>query len=80
MSIQLPEEGFLRERQIIGDPKADPPIPAIIPIGRSTWWKGVKDGVFPAPLKLSPRVTVWTVSSIRKLLEEMTKGLANEAK
>jgi hypothetical protein len=41
---QLPETGFVRLRQIIGDPKADPPIPPLIPVGKSTWWEGVKSG------------------------------------
>ncbi len=61
----LPETGFLRLRQIIGDPKAVPPIPAIIPVKKSCWWAGVKTGRFPAPVKLSPRVTVWRVEDIR---------------
>lgn len=61
----LPETGFLRLRQIIGDPKALPPIPAIIPVKKSCWWAGVKSGRFPAPVKLSPRITVWRVEDIR---------------
>jgi predicted DNA-binding transcriptional regulator AlpA len=61
----LPETGFLRLRQIIGDPNVVPPIPAIIPVKKSCWWAGVKSGRFPAPVKLSPRVTVWRVEDIR---------------
>ena len=33
---------LLRLKQIIGDPKANPPIEAIIPISKSSWWEGVK--------------------------------------
>jgi prophage regulatory protein len=65
----LPEEGYLRVRQIVGDPKADPPIPALIPICASSWWAGVKSGKFPKPLKLGPRTTVWRVEDIRALLD-----------
>jgi len=65
----LPESGFVRVRQILGDPNAYPPIPAILPIGRSTWWKGVRDGRFPQPLKLGPRTTVWRVEDIRALID-----------
>lgn len=50
----LPETGYLRLWQIIGDPKADPPIPALIPVGKSTWWAGVKEGRFPQSVKLEP--------------------------
>jgi hypothetical protein len=34
---QLPETGFVRLRQIIGDPRAAPPIPPVIPVDKSTW-------------------------------------------
>jgi len=66
----LPETGFLRLRQIIGDLKADPPVPPLIPVSRSTWWAGVASGRFPQPLKLSPGVTVWRAEDIRALIEQ----------
>lgn len=65
---QLPETGFLRLSQIIGNPKAEPPIPPIIPIKKTAWWEGVKEGRFPQPVKLSPRVTCWRVEDIRALI------------
>ncbi|MEQ3745942.1 MAG: AlpA family phage regulatory protein [Henriciella sp.] len=58
----LPETGLLRLRQII-----HPNGP--IPVGKSTWWAGVKDGRFPQPLKLGAGVTVWRVKDIRELIE-----------
>lgn len=68
---QLPQTGYLRLTQIIGNPKAKPPIPAVIPVGKSTWWQGVKDGRFPKPVKLGPRTTAWRVEDIRALIENM---------
>ena len=65
---QLPETGFLRLPQILGDPKAEPPIPPIIPVKKTCWWEGVKSGRFPKPLKLGPRVTVWRVEDIKALI------------
>lgn len=65
---QLPEAGFLRLPQIIGDPKAEPPIPPIIPVKKSCWWQMVKDGRAPKPVKLGPRVTAWRVEDIRALI------------
>ena len=67
---KLPECGFLRLSQIIGNPKAEPPIPAIIPVGKSTWWNGVKSGRFPKPIKLGPRTTAWRVEDIRALIKQ----------
>lgn len=40
-----------------------------IPVSKSTWWAGVKDGRFPKPLKLGPRVTVWRAEDILALLD-----------
>jgi prophage regulatory protein len=56
----LPETGFLRL----------PTILKIYPIGRSTWWQGVKDGKFPKPVKLGKRTTAWRVEDIKALIEK----------
>lgn len=68
--MRLPETGFLRLCQIIGDPKRG--IPPILPIGRSTWWNGVKNGRFPKSIKLSAGITVWRVEDIRAMLQNET--------
>lgn len=55
----IPGGGLLRVRQIL----------TLIPIGRSTWWAGVKTGKFPKPaMKLGPRLTVWRAEDIQKLI------------
>jgi prophage regulatory protein len=58
----LPRAGFVRLASILAP---DGPIP----VGRSTWWQGVKSGRFPKPVKLGPRTTAWKVEDIRKLIE-----------
>ena len=65
---QLPETGYLRLPQIIGNPNANPPIPAVFPISKSSWWAGVKTGRYPKPVKLGPRTTVWKIEDIRALI------------
>jgi len=77
----LPETGYLRLSQIIGrKPRIVNPegkrkkisheaIPALIPVSKSTWWKGVKDGRFPKPIIISLRITVWRVEDIRRFIE-----------
>lgn len=55
----LPETGFVRL----------PAILEVIPVSKSTWWKGVKEGRYPRPVKLGPRITAWEVGSIRALIE-----------
>jgi predicted DNA-binding transcriptional regulator AlpA len=67
---KLPNEGYLRLPQIIGDKTANPEIPPVIPVCKSTWWQGIKSGKFPKPIKLGHRVTVWRVADIRELIEK----------
>lgn len=78
----LPASGLVRLKQIIGDPgdlSADPPIPAtpaIVPVGRSSWWAGVKDGRYPKPVKIGPRTTAWRVEDIRLFLDQCSEKAA----
>ena len=70
----LPETGFLRLPQIIGNHKTNPPIPAIIPVSKSTWWAGVKSGRYPQPVRtLGQRITAWRVEDIHALVIEATE-------
>lgn len=62
MTFDFPQAGFVRLAQILA-----PYGP--IPVSKSTWWQGVKDGRFPKPEKLGPRTTVWRVEDIRALFE-----------
>lgn len=57
---ELPATGYVRESQLI---------PHIIPFSSSTLWRKVKNQTFPAPRKLSARVTAWSVDSIREWME-----------
>lgn len=76
---KLPETGFLRLKQILGDKDANPPIEPIIPIGKTNWYLGIKSGKYPSPIKLGKRTAVWRVEDIRNLIkdpvsESTTKG------
>lgn len=67
---QLPEAGYVRLHQIIGNSKADPPIPPVIPVSKSTWWAGVKSGRYPQPVRtLGVRITAWNVKDILALIK-----------
>ena len=69
LSHQLPATGFLRIWQIVGNKKAN--IPALIPIGRTSFLNGVRSGKFPKPIKLGERTTAWKVEDIRNLIENI---------
>ncbi|MFD0978217.1 helix-turn-helix transcriptional regulator [Tropicimonas aquimaris] len=57
----LPDEALVRLNQLLY------PV-GPVPVARSTWWAGVRDGRFPEPVRLGPRTTAWRVGDIRKLL------------
>ena len=67
--LTLPELGFLRIWQITGCVKRN--IPALIPIGRTSFLNGVKSGKYPKPVKLGERTTAWKVEDIRALITNM---------
>jgi prophage regulatory protein len=66
----LPSTGFVRQAQLLGDPKAKPPIPGIVPVGPSTLWRWVASGKFPKPRKLSERVTAWRCEDVQAWLDQ----------
>jgi len=57
-----PEIGFLRLRDIIGDKDNQ----GIIPVSRSSWYKGVAEGRYPKPVKLGERTSAWRIEDIRE--------------
>jgi len=67
--IDLPETGFVRLSSILAP--AGP-----LPISKSTWWRGCRDGRYPKPVKIGPRMTAWPVQSIRDLIERLTEETA----
>lgn len=51
-----------------------PQVLAIIPISRSQWWEGVRQGRYPSSLKLGPRTTAWRTEDIRELCALLADG------
>ena len=75
ISHQLPEAGFLRIWQILGNPKAEPPIPALILISRTSWLNGVRSGIFPKSVKLGLRSVAWKTEDIQTLISQLGGAL-----
>lgn len=55
----LSEIGFVRLENIL----------KIFPVGKSTWWQGVKDKKYPKPVRLSERMVAWKIQDIKSLIE-----------
>lgn len=56
---------FLLVWQIVGDRKRG--IEPIVPVGKSSWWAGVKKGIYPQPVKLGYRITAWRAEDVYRL-------------
>jgi prophage regulatory protein len=41
----------------------------LIPVSPATWWRGVKSGRYPKPIKLGPMITAWREQDVRALVE-----------
>jgi prophage regulatory protein len=70
MTPSIPETGFLRLKQILGDPAKN--IPALIPVSRTTWFRGIKSGRYPRPCAIGARAVAWRADDIRKLISEVS--------
>lgn len=44
--------------------------PGLLPVARPTIWKWVKEGKFPRPVKLGPRITAWPMADVEKFMAE----------
>jgi len=64
------DESLLRLIDIVGDKKRG--IPPRISVSKTTWLNGVKQGIFPAPVRLGPRMAFWRLSDIQTLISKMT--------
>lgn len=62
MSNSIPATGFVRLPQIL----------TVIPVGRSSWWAGVKSGKYPQPVKLGENTTAWKADDIHALIAKLS--------
>ena len=67
---KLTEDFFLRLPQVL----------ELIPISKSAWWQGCKEGRFPKPIKLGPRTSAWRSSDIAALVEQLSQQSVQEVK
>ncbi|OIQ80990.1 hypothetical protein GALL_372510 [mine drainage metagenome] len=72
----LTPDARIKLPQIIGDPKADPPLPGIFPASSTQIYRLIGQGRFPAPIKPFPgcRASYWrygdVLAAIRRLETE----------
>ncbi len=69
----LPDSAWLRVSQLIRSPKR-PDSTAPLPFSAPTLWRMVKAGTFPAPAKLSLRVTAWKCGQVREWMTAQSQA------
>ena len=47
----------------------------LIPVSRSAWWAGCKNGRYPKPVKIGPRTTAWRAEDIKALLRKLSASV-----
>lgn len=69
---KIPERRFLRLHQIIGRQSNNGgDIDPLVPVSKTTWYQGIKDGRFPKPCRfLGNSISVWRTTDIAKLIGE----------
>lgn len=69
----LENTALLRLSQIIGRKatRKVTALPALIPVSKTKWWKGVRSGEYPQPVKIGPRCTAWRAVDVYAVLEQI---------
>lgn len=68
MFDNLPDEAFLRQYHLV-KARRDTPGFTILPFSPATLWRKVKDGTFPAPVKMAGNITAWKTGDVRRWLQ-----------
>jgi predicted DNA-binding transcriptional regulator AlpA len=68
---QLPDDAFIREAQIVVSHKTTAPL---VGVSASTWWRWVRAGIAPRPVKFSAGTTAWKVGDLRDFLKSVSAG------
>lgn len=56
----------------ICDLASHPGRPGLLPVSAPTIWRWVKQGRFPAPVRLGPQITAWPVEAVDQFLQQRT--------
>lgn len=64
LAMHMPAAGYIRQAGLI---------PHILPFSSATLWRMVNAETFPAPYKLSPRITAWRIGQVVEWAEKAPK-------
>jgi prophage regulatory protein len=68
MTKQLePVDRLLRLRQAIGPE-------GVLPISRASFYAGIQSGIYPKPIRLGKRISVWRLSDLLRVVERAARS------
>ena len=65
----MTEIGYMRLTQVLD----------VVPICRTAWYDGIKDGRFPAPVKMG-RMSLWRKGDVLDLISRIDAGFSDSQK
>jgi prophage regulatory protein len=65
----IPESGYVRVSQLLGCRRRG--LVPILPVSRSGLYAWIRDGRWPAPIRIGPKVIAWKASVVREALDGM---------
>lgn len=64
---KLPIDGFIRLNEVL----------AILGLKKTTFQKGIREGVIPKPYKFGPRISLWSIEEIRSVVDKIKQQPQN---
>ncbi|MDQ6962857.1 MAG: AlpA family phage regulatory protein [Mariprofundaceae bacterium] len=58
MDAQATKKRFMRLPEVL----------SFIPVSKTSWYRGIKQGRYPKPIKLSPNTSAWKSQDIERLI------------
>lgn len=67
--LVLQQTGFVRQKQLLN----------FVPYSKTTLWRRVKTGDFPAPIRLSAGITAWRAEDVHQWFARVSGAAAGSA-
>ena len=71
LTMHMPVNGYIRQADLI---------PRILPFSAASLWRFVKAETFPAPYKLSERITAWRLDEVMAWADKAPKHQVHKRK
>jgi prophage regulatory protein len=69
----MTQDEILRLNEVTNSVVSGSKTKGLFPVSRSTWLRGVRSGLYPAPVRLSPRRVGWRRRDIETLIETLSE-------